>query len=111
MIGDNVAIGANTTLAPTNPAYQDRNTLLNSCGVRGDLIDYVVDISPHKQGLYMPGSRLAIHHPDRLGETRPDYLLILPWNIRDEIMSQMAHIRHWGGKFVLPVPRLEVVAP
>jgi SAM-dependent methyltransferase len=87
------------------------NTLLNSCGIRGDLIDYVVDISPHKQGLYLPGSRLAIHHPDRLRQTRPDYLLVLPWNLKDEIMSQMAHIGGWGGRFVLPVPTLEVVAP
>ncbi|MBX6321709.1 MAG: methyltransferase domain-containing protein [Rhodospirillaceae bacterium] len=87
------------------------STLLNTCGIRGDLIDYVVDISPHKQGLHMPGSRLPIHHPDRLRETRPDYLLILPWNLKHEIMGQMAHIRHWGGKFVLAVPNLEVVAP
>jgi hypothetical protein len=85
------------------------NTLLNSCGVRGDLIDYVVDISPHKQGLFMPGSRLPIHHPDTVRQTRPDYLLILPWNIRDEIMGQMSHIRSWGGRFVLPVPALGVV--
>jgi SAM-dependent methyltransferase len=85
------------------------NTLLNTCGVRGDLVDYVVDISPHKQGHYMPGSRLPIHHPDMVRQTRPDYLLILPWNIRDEIMGQMSHIRGWGGRFVLPVPALKVV--
>ncbi len=85
------------------------NTLLNYCSVGRDLIDYVVDVSPHKQGRYLPGSRLPILSPDRLVETRPDYVLILPWNLRDEITSAMAHVRGWGGRFVVPVPRSEVL--
>ncbi|MFQ5786270.1 MAG: methyltransferase domain-containing protein [Alphaproteobacteria bacterium] len=86
------------------------NTLLNSCGVGGDLIAYAVDLSPHKQGRYLPGSRLAIHPPERVFETRPDYLLILPWNLREEIVASMAGIRDWGGRFVVSIPRLEVIA-
>lgn len=85
------------------------NTLLNYCGVRTDFIDYTVDISPHKQGLFLPGTHISIHSPDRISETKPDYLLILPWNLRSEIIEQMAHIREWGGKFVLPIPQLEVI--
>jgi SAM-dependent methyltransferase len=85
------------------------NTLLNYCGVRTDLLDYVVDRSPHKQGLYLPGTRIPILPPERVAQTRPDYLLILPWNIKDEVMTQMAHIRDWGGQFAVPVPRLEVL--
>jgi hypothetical protein len=84
------------------------NTLLNCCDVGRDLVDYAVDRSPHKQGLFLPGSRLPIHHPDRVAETRPDYLLILPWNLRTEIMTQMAAIRAWGGRFVVPVPEVQV---
>ena len=86
------------------------NTLLNYCGIRSDFIDYVVDRSPHKQGLYMPGSRLPILAPEQVRETRPDYLLILPWNLREEIVGQMAHIRDWGGRFVVPIPGVEVIA-
>jgi SAM-dependent methyltransferase len=85
------------------------NTLLNTCGVHADLIDYAVDRSPHKQGHYLPGSRIPIYAPERVGETRPDYLLILPWNLRDEVMAQMAHIRGWGGRFIVPVPELQVI--
>ena len=85
------------------------NTLLNYCGVRGDLLDYVVDLSPHKQGLYLPGTRLPIHAPDRIAETKPDYVLILPWNLRDEIVEQMAHVREWGGRFVTPIPTTTVL--
>jgi len=85
------------------------NTLLNYCGVRGDFIDYVVDRSPHKQGRYLPGTHLPIFHPDHVRETKPDYLLILPWNIKDEIVGQMAHIRDWGGRFVVPIPKVEVI--
>ena len=84
------------------------NTLLNYCGIGPELIDYVVDISPHKQGRYLPGSRLPIHAPVKLAETKPDYLLILPWNIKDEIVAQMAHVRGWGGQFVIAVPKLTV---
>lgn len=85
------------------------NTLLNYCGIRSDFIDFVVDLSPHKQGLYLPGTHLPVHHPDQVREARPDYLLILPWNIKEEIMSQMSHIREWGARFVVPIPGVEVL--
>ncbi|WP_310485006.1 class I SAM-dependent methyltransferase [Chamaesiphon sp. VAR_48_metabat_403] len=85
------------------------NTLLNYCGVRTDFIDYTVDRSPHKQGLFLPGTHIPIYSPDRIAETKPDYLLILPWNLKSEIVEQMAHIRDWGGKFVVPIPLLEVI--
>ena len=81
-------------------------TLLNYCGVRTDFIDYAVDLSPHKQGRYMPGVRIPIFHPDRISETRPDYVLILVWNLKNEIMHQMAGIGEWGGQFVVPIPEV-----
>lgn len=84
------------------------NTLLNYCGVRGDFLDYVVDVSPHKQGRYLPGTRLPIHSPERIFETRPDYVLILPWNLKDEIVRQMEGIRAWGAQFVVPIPEVTV---
>ena len=84
------------------------NTLLNYCGVRTDLIDYTVDRSPHKQGHFLPGVHIPIHSPEKVRETRPDYLLILPWNLREEVMEQMAFIRDWGGKFVVPIPEVKV---
>lgn len=84
------------------------NTLLNYCGVRADFIDYTVDRSPHKQGLFLPGTHIPIAHPDMIRATRPDYVLILPWNLKDEIMEQMAYIRTWGGQFVVPIPSVEV---
>ena len=84
------------------------NTLLNYCGIRTDFLDYTVDRSPHKAGQYLPGSHIPIFPPDRIRETRPDYVLILPWNLKEEIMKQMAHIREWGGRFVVPIPRVEV---
>ena len=80
------------------------NTLLNYCGIRNDLIEFTVDRSPHKQGLLMPGTRIPVMHPDKIFERKPDYVLILPWNLKDEIMEQMAGVRDWGGKFVIPVP-------
>jgi hypothetical protein len=86
------------------------NTLLNYCGVRTDFLDYVVDRSPHKQGRLLPGTHIPIHAPERLRDTRPDYLLILPWNLREEIMGQMAHVRAWGGRFVVPIPTVQVYA-
>jgi hypothetical protein len=86
------------------------NTLLNYCGIRTDFLDYVVDRSPHKQGRLLPGTHIPIHAPDRVRETQPDYLLILPWNLREEIMGQMAHIREWGGRFVVPIPAVQVHA-
>ena len=85
------------------------NTLLNCSGVGSDLIAYTVDRNPHKQGRYLPGSHIPIAHPDRVRDTRPDYLLILPWNLTDEIVAQMAHIREWGGKFVVAVPSLRII--
>jgi hypothetical protein len=85
------------------------NTLLNYCGVRGDFIDYAVDLSPHKQGKFLPGTHIPVLHPDRIRETRPDYLLILPWNLKDEIMGQMAHVREWGGRFVIPIPEVQLL--
>lgn len=84
------------------------NTLLNYCGVRTDFIDCVVDANPHKQGMFMPGSRIPILAPARLRETKPDYLLILPWNLSDEIMHACAYIREWGGRFVVPIPEVRV---
>jgi SAM-dependent methyltransferase len=85
------------------------NTLLNYCGVRSDFVDYVVDRSPHKQGRYLPGTHLPIVPPERIRETRPDYLLILPWNIREEVMAQNAFIKEWGGQFVVPIPAVAVL--
>jgi 2-polyprenyl-3-methyl-5-hydroxy-6-metoxy-1,4-benzoquinol methylase len=86
------------------------NTLLNYCGVRTDLIPFTVDRSPYKQGLLLPGSHIPIRHPDCILEAKPDYVLILPWNLRDEIMEQMAAIRAWGGAFVVPIPTLRILA-
>jgi hypothetical protein len=84
------------------------NTLLNYCGIRRDFLDYVVDRSPHKQGLFLPGTHLPILDPGAVTETKPDYLLILPWNLRDEIMEQMSHVRAFGCKFVVPIPETTV---
>jgi hypothetical protein len=84
------------------------NTLLNYCGIRTDFLEYTVDRSPHKQGNFLPGSRIPIFPPEKIFETRPDYLLILPWNLRLEIMEQMSEIRTWGGKFVTPIPEVRV---
>lgn len=85
------------------------NTLLNYCGVGTDFIGYTVDRSPHKQGYFLPGTHIPINHPDKIKETKPDYLLILPWNLKEEVMKQMAHIRDWGGQFVVPIPELKVI--
>ncbi len=80
------------------------NTLLNYCGIRGDFIDYAVDANPVKQGMFLPGTGIPVFAPDHILETKPDYVLILPWNLKDEIMGQMAAIRGWGGRFILPLP-------
>lgn len=85
------------------------NTLLNYCGIRTDFLDFTVDRSPYKQGRYLPGTHIPILHPDRIREHRPDYVLILPWNFKDEIVEQMAYIREWGGKFVVPIPEVRVL--
>ena len=84
------------------------NTLLNYCGIRSDFVDFTVDRNPYKQGMFLPGTHIPIYHPDRLVEARPDYVLILPWNFKDEIMQQLAGIREWGGQFVVPIPAVEV---
>jgi SAM-dependent methyltransferase len=85
------------------------NTLLNYCGIGTDLIEFTVDRSPAKQGRFLPGSRIPVRAPEALLDARPDYVLILPWNIRDEIMDKMSAVRDWGGKFVVPIPAVEVL--
>ena len=85
------------------------NTLLNYCGVGPELVSYTVDRSPHKQGRYLPGVQVPIHAPKHILKTKPDYVLILPWNLKDEVMEQMADIRKWGGKFVVAIPSLEIL--
>jgi hypothetical protein len=85
------------------------NTLLNYCGIRTDFLDYAVDRNPYKHGRFLPGTHIPVHPPERLAETKPDYILILPWNLRDEIVKQLAYTREWGAKCVVPIPRLEVI--
>ena len=85
------------------------NTLLNYCGVGPDLVAFTVDRSPHKQGTLLPGVRIPVRAPEAILEARPDYVLILPWNLRDEIMGQMDAVRGWGGRFVVPIPTLQVL--
>jgi hypothetical protein len=84
------------------------NTLLNYCGIGTDFLDYTVDRNPMKQGTYTPGTRIPIRDPEAIRTTRPDYVLILPWNLRDEIERKMSYIREWGGRFIVPIPRIEV---
>ena len=84
------------------------NTLLNYCGIRTDFLDYTVDRNPYKQGKFTPGTHIPILSPDRIRETRPDYLFILPWNFKDEIIGQMSYIRDWGGRFIVPIPEIGV---
>jgi SAM-dependent methyltransferase len=86
------------------------NTLLNYCGVGVELLPYTVDISPHKQGRYLPGVQIPIYAPEHILETKPDFLLILPWNIKEEITQRMAAIRQWGGRFVVPIPKLTILS-
>jgi hypothetical protein len=85
------------------------NTLLVTAGIGPDLIDYVVDANPHKQGLYLPGSHIPIFAPERLAESEPDYVVILPWNLKEEIVAAIGHVRQWGGRFVVAVPELTVL--
>jgi SAM-dependent methyltransferase len=85
------------------------NTLLNHCGIRSDLLSYTVDRSPVKQGKFLPGTHIPIYAPERLAETKPDYILVLPWNLRDEISRQLSYVSSWGGKLVVPIPELEIV--
>src|ERR1051326_1195288 len=85
------------------------NTLLNYCGIRTDLLPFTVDRNPHKRGMLLPGTRIPVRDPEELIGAKPDYVLILPWNIKDEIMQQMSCVREWGGRFVVPIPRLQVL--
>jgi SAM-dependent methyltransferase len=85
------------------------NTLLNHCGIRTDLVSYTVDRSPHKQGMFLPGTHIPIHPPEMLAETKPDFVLVLPWNLRDEISEQLEYVRSWGGRLVFPIPELDIV--
>jgi SAM-dependent methyltransferase len=86
------------------------NTLLNYCGIRTDFLDYTVDCNPYKQGRFLPGTHIPIYAPSRIRETRPDYVLILPWNLRTEIVEQLAYVREWGAKFIVPIPQARVFA-
>jgi len=84
-------------------------TLLHYCGIGKDLIQYTVDRSPHKQGRFLPGTHIPIFHPDRIRETKPDYVIVLPWNLKDEVVQQLQFIREWGGRFVVPIPKVVVL--
>ena len=85
------------------------NTLLNYCNISSDQIDYTVDKNPHKQNLFLPGTHIPIYSPEKIKETKPDYVLILPWNLKDEIMDEIDYIREWGGKFVVPIPEVKIL--
>ena len=85
------------------------NTLLNYCGIREDLITYTVDRNPYKHGRYLPGTHIPIYHPDKIAETKPDYIVILPWNLKKEIMEQLEFVREWGAQFVVPIPEPRVL--
>ncbi len=85
------------------------NTLLNYCGIRTDFLDYTVDRNPYKHGKYLPGTHIPIYPPERLRETKPDYVFILPWNLKEEIRQQLAYVRDWGGRLVVPIPTVEVL--
>ena len=87
------------------------NTLLNYCGIRTDLVDFTVDRNPYKHGLFTPGTHIPIHPPEHIDETRPDYLLVLPWNLVDEISSQLEHVAEWGAKLIVPIPLATVIEP
>jgi hypothetical protein len=84
------------------------NTLLNYCGIRTDFLDFTVDRNPYKHGKFLPGTHIPVHPPERLREARPDYILILPWNLKDEIMQQLEYARDWGARFVVSIPELTV---
>jgi len=87
------------------------NTLLNYCGIRTDLLRYTVDRNPYKHGRFTPGTRIPIHAPERIAADQPDYVLVLPWNLRAEITEQLSYVGGWGGRLVFPIPTLEVVSP
>jgi hypothetical protein len=85
------------------------NTLLNYCGIRSDFIDFTVDRNPYKQGKFLPGTHIPIHSPEEIERRQPDYVFILPWNVKDEIVAQLSHIREWGGRFIVPIPSPRVI--
>jgi hypothetical protein len=85
------------------------NTLLNYCGIRTDLLEYTVDRNPYKQGQFLPGTHIPILHPEVLEQDRPDYILILPWNLKQEIVAQLDYAREWGAQFIVPIPKVEVL--
>jgi hypothetical protein len=85
------------------------NTLLNYCGIRDDFVDFTVDRNPIKQNSFLAGSRIPVYAPAKIAQVQPDYILILPWNLKDEIIGQLTHVRRWGGKFVVPIPQLTVI--
>jgi hypothetical protein len=86
------------------------NTLLNYCGIRTDFLDYMVDKNPYKQGKHTPGTRIPIFGADKIAETRPDYVLVMIWNLVDEVTQQLSYIREWGGQFIVPIPSVKVVS-
>ncbi len=77
-------------------------------GIGKDVFEHAVDRNPYKQGGFLPGTHIPIHHPDRIRETKPDYVVILPWNLKDEIIQQLQYIQDWGGRFVVPIPKLAI---
>jgi hypothetical protein len=85
------------------------NTLLNYCGIRTDLLGYTVDRNPYKHGLFTPGTHIPIHPTERIAETRPDYVVVLPWNLIDEIAEQLSYVRDWGGRLIVPIPVATIV--
>ena len=85
------------------------NTLLNYCGIRTDLLEFTVDRNPYKQGQFLPGTHIPIRHPEALEQARPDFILILPWNLKEEIVAQLSYAREWGARFVVPIPEVEVL--
>ena len=85
------------------------NTLLNYCGIKNDLISFVVDANPHKQNKFLPASHIPVVNEDHLKEAKPDFVIILPWNLKDEITKQLAYINEWGAKFVIPIPSLQII--
>ena len=85
------------------------NTLLNYCGIRTDFLDYMVDRNPYKQGKYTPGTRIPIFAAERIYETKPDYVLVMIWNLVDEVVDQLQDIKQWGGKFIVPIPNVRII--
>ena len=85
------------------------NTLLNYCGVKNDMIDFVVDRNPAKQNMFLPASHIPVFAEAALKENKPDYIIIFPWNLKDEVVEQLSYAREWGAKFVIPIPHLEII--